>query len=122
MLCASMRLATRLSCVTPDSGLIEIGGFAVADEHELRWASDNLYASAWRPDGMRPTSFVLTRPSNCTVLQRSGTNAFGSNSATPVLAFEVPRGRESACRRDCAGQARQRARTVSVTAWEVGDR
>ena len=109
-------------CVTPDSGLIEIGGFAVADEHELKWTSEKLHASAWRQDGMRSTAFALTRPSNCTVLQRSGTNAFGSNSATPVLAFEVPVGESLLVAVIALGKRASVHERCPVTAWEVGDR
>jgi hypothetical protein len=79
-------------CVTPHPGRIEIGGFAVAAQREPEWASGDAYASAWLPDGLRSTLVALTRPSGCAVSRRSGTNAFGSNSAAPMLAFEVPAG------------------------------
>jgi hypothetical protein len=109
-------------CVTPDSGLIEVGGFALADEHELEWVSDNVHASAWRQDGMRSTVFALTHPASCIVLQRSGTNAFGSSSATPVLAFEVSAGESLLVAVIALGKRVTVHERCPVTGLEVGER
>lgn len=114
--------ARLVRCVTPDSGLIEIGGFAVADEQELQEMSDDVHASAWRQDGMRSTAFALTLPSNCTVLRHSGTNAFGSSSATPVLAFEVSAGESLLGAVIVLGKRVSLHEKCPVTAWEAGER
>ena len=108
-------------CVTPASGHIEIGGFAVADEYELKCINDNVHASALLRDGLRSTAFALTCASDCTVVQNSGTNAFGSKSAAPVLEFKVPAGESLHVAVIALGKRLSVHEQCPVTACEVGE-
>jgi hypothetical protein len=111
-----------IRCVSPKPGHIEVGSFAMADEHEPSRESDIVHASAWRQDGMRSTIFPLTRPFKCVTLCRSGTNAFGPHSVIPLVDFEVPAGESLHVAVIVLGKRASLHEICPVTAEKTGER
>ncbi len=109
-------------CVTPYPGLVDIGGFAVADDQEPAAASGTSHASAWGRDGLRSTIFALSHPAECTVLPHAFTNSFGARSAAPVATFPVTAGESLLVAVTALGKRAGTHEQCPVTSCEASER
>ncbi len=81
--------ARLVRCVTPLEAVLEVGGFAVADDEPPVGESTARSAIARTKRGLESAIAAVNGDCAASITRRQGSNPFGAHSAAPMLAFDA---------------------------------